>query len=681
MKKKLRLKGQLRSYMQWPILLTALLAAMNIWIYVLDVKIGLLMSGFIAVYLITIVILYVYNKPLILNELISFATQYGQVQKSLLKELAVPYALLDDGGKMIWMNQAFIEVIGPESSRKKSVFGILPDIHKENIPKDAQVHSFHIRYNDRDYRLDMRKVELEGMLEDNGLVDTRGYEGYLVALYLFDETELNEARRESQDERMVCGLIYMDNFDEALESVEEVRQSLLGALIERKINKYINTVDGIVKKLEKDKYFIAFKYKYLEQLKANRFDIMNDVKTVNIGNDMPITLSIGIGIGGGTYVQNYEYARTAIDLALGRGGDQAVLKEGSQISYYGGKSNYVEKSTRVKARVKAQALREIIQTKDRVIVMGHKLSDVDAFGAAVGIYRAAAFLNKKVNIVLNDITTSLRPLVDCFTDNPEYPEDLIVRSAQALERADNNTVVVVVDTNRPSITECQELLSRCKTIVVLDHHRRGSEVIDNATLSYVEPYASSACEMVAEVLQYFDDGLKIRALEADSLYAGIMIDTDNFMNKTGVRTFEAAAFLKRSGADITRIRKMFRDNMTEYKARAEVVRRAQLYRDVFAVSECDGEGLLSPTIIGAQAANELLNIVGVKASFVLTSFKDTVYVSARSIDEINVQIIMERLGGGGHMTIAGAQLKDVSLPEAYEMLKNTLDKMLEEGAL
>ena len=681
MKKKLKLKGQLRSYMQWPILLTALLAAMNIWIYVLDTKIGLLMSAFIAVYFVTIVILYVYNKPLILNELISFATQYGQVQKSLLRELAVPYALLDDNGKIIWKNQAFVEAVGAEGAKKKSVFGLLPDIHKEDMPEDGGIHTFHIQYSEKDYRVEMRKVDLEGMLEDNGLVDTRGYDGYLVALYLFDETELKEARRESRDERMVCGLIYMDNFDEALESVEEVRQSLLGALIERKINKYINSVDGIVKKLEKDKYFVAFKYKYLAQLKANRFDIMSDVKTVNIGNDMPITLSIGIGIGGATYVQNYEYARTAIDLALGRGGDQAVLKEGSQISYYGGKSNYVEKSTRVKARVKAQALREIIQTKDRVIVMGHKLSDVDAFGAAVGIYRAAAFLNKKVNIVLNEITTSLQPLVDCFTGNPEYPEDLIVRSAQALEKADNNTVVVVVDTNRPSITECQELLTKCRTIVLLDHHRRGSEVIDNATLSYVEPYASSSCEMVAEVLQYFDDGLKIRPLEADSLYAGIMIDTDNFMNKTGVRTFEAAAFLKRNGADITRIRKMFRDNMKEYKARAEVVRRAQLYREVFAISECDGEGLQSPTIIGAQAANELLNIVGVKASFVLTSYKDTVYMSARSIDEINVEIIMERLGGGGHMTIAGAQLKGVALAEAYEMLKNTLDKMLEEGAL
>ena len=440
-------------------------------------------------------------------------------------------------------------------------------------------------------------------------------------------------------------------------------------------------MEGIVKKLEKDKYFVIFKYKYLQQMKEQRFDILNEVKTVNIGNEMPITLSIGIGIGGASYTQNYEYARTAIDLALGRGGDQAVLKEGAQISYYGGKSKQVEKTTRVKARVKAQALREIIQTKDRVIIMGHKLSDVDSFGAAVGIYRAAAFLNKKVNIVVNEVTTSLRPMMECFMKAQERPEEIIIKSAQALERADASTVVIVVDTNRPSYTECQELLSRCRTIVVLDHHRRGGEIIDNATLSYIEPYASSACEMVAEILQYFDENLKIKSSEADCLYAGIMIDTDNFMSKTGVRTFEAAAFLKRNGADITRIRKLFRNDMTEYKARAEAVRHAEVYREVFAISVCHGEGLQSPTIVGAQAANELLNIIGIKASFVLTEYNHTIYVSARAIDEINVQIIMERLGGGGHMTIAGAQLENMTVEEAKNVLKSTLDKMQEEGAL
>lgn len=319
MKKKLKLKGQLRSYMQWPIMLTVLLAAMNLWIYVMDVRIGMVMSVFIGIYVVTVIILYVYNKPLILNELISFATQYGQVQKSLLKELAVPYALLDDQGKMVWRNEAFMDVVGADNARKKSIFAILPELHREDMPDEEGVKSCHIHYEDRDFRADFRKITIDGMLENNSLVDTTDYEGYLVALYLFDETDLNIAIRENREQRMVSGLIYIDNYDEALESIEEVRQSLLGALIERKINKYIAGVEGIVKKLEKDKYFVIFKYKYLRQLKEQRFDIMDDVKTVNIGNEMPITLSIGIGIGGSTYAQNYEYARTAIDLALGPG--------------------------------------------------------------------------------------------------------------------------------------------------------------------------------------------------------------------------------------------------------------------------------------------------------------------------------------------------------------------------
>ena len=680
MKKNLKLKGQLKSYMQWPIMLTVLLVLMNIWIYTMDVKIGMVMSFFTVIYAVVVTVLYVFNKPLILNELISFATQYGQVQRTLLKELAVPYALLDDQGKIIWKNQAFSAVVGAELSKKKSLFAVFPEIHKDEIPSDGGTKSVDIHFGDRDYRADMRKIDVESMLANNSIVDTKNYDGFLMALYLFDVTELNAVIRENRNERMVSALIYIDNYDEALESIEEVRQSLLGALIERKINKYISGVEGIVKKLEKDKYFVIFKYKHLDHLKEQRFDILEDVKTVNIGNAMPITLSIGMGIGGASYTQNYEYARAAIDLALGRGGDQAVLKEGSQISYYGGKSKSVEKSTRVKARVKAQALREIIETKDRVIIMGHKLSDVDSFGAAAGIYRAATFLNKKAYIVVNEVTTSLRPIMESFLSVQDKAEEIIIKSPQALERANANTVVVVVDTNRPSYTECPELLHKCRTIVVLDHHRKGGEVIENATLSYVEPYASSACEMVAEVLQYFDDHLKIKSTEADCLYAGMMIDTDNFMSKTGVRTFEAAAFLKRCGADITRIRKMFRNDMTEYKARAEVVRNAEVYNKSFAISVCPHEGLESPTIVGAQAANELLNIIGVKASFVLTEYNQVVYVSARSIDEINVQIIMEKMGGGGHMTIAGAQL-NVSVEEAKAQLKETLDKMQEEGAL
>ena len=341
----------------------------------------------------------------------------------------------------------------------------------------------------------------------------------------------------------------------------------------------------------------------------------------------------------------------------------------------------MEKTTRVKARVKAHALKEFMSSKDNVVVMGHKITDVDTFGAAIGIYRAAKTLDKKAYIVINTPTSSIRPLMDGFLHNQDYDSRMFVNSHEAKEIVDDNTVVVVVDTNRPNYTECEELLTMTKTIVVLDHHRQGKDVISNAVLSYIEPYASSACEMVAEILQYFADGIRIRNIEADSIYAGIMIDTNNFLTKTGVRTFEAAAFLRRCGADVTRVRKMFRENMEDYRAKGDAIRNAELFRDCFAISVCKSEGLESPTVVGAQAANELLNVVGVKASFVMTDYRNTIYISARSIDEVNVQIIMERLGGGGHLNIAGAQLEHYTIAEARDTLKQTLQNMLNEGEI
>jgi c-di-AMP phosphodiesterase-like protein len=498
---------------------------------------------------------------------------------------------------------------------------------------------------------------------------------------LFDETALRIALQENDNQSLAVGMIYLDNYDEALESIEEVRRSLLMALIDRKVNKYIAAVDGICKKLEKDKYLVILRKQAVTQLQSNRFDLMDDVKTVNIGNEMAVTVSIGIGLGGLTYSQNYEFARTSVDLALGRGGDQAVVKTPDKIAYYGGKSQQVEKSTRVKARVKAHALREIITAKDSVIIMGHRIADVDSFGAAVGLYRIAKSLDRKAHIVLNQVTTSVKPLVDLFVDNENYEPDMIVNSAQALELPTSNAVLVVVDVNKPSLTECPDLLKLCKSIVVLDHHRQGSETIENATLSYVEAYASSACEMVAEVVQYTGENIRLRPEEADAMYGGIVVDTDGFVNRAGVKTFEAAAFLRRSGADVVRVRKLFREEAVEYMARANAVSQAEIYRDYFAFSTCDGEGLRSPTVVGAQAANELLDIDGVKASFVMTPYNGKIFISARSIDEVNVQLVMEHMGGGGHINMAGSQMEGASPEEAIEAVKKVIDQMIEEGEI
>ena len=683
MKKRIKLKGRLQFFTHFSFYLGALLAAVDLAVFMLNVRAGLLLLGYTVFYFGVTITLYFYNKPVIMNELVSFATEYGQIQRQLLRELDIPYALLDDGGRVIWTNAAFESVVHQPKGYKKSITALFPTITRDKLPDDNGLDEaqYELHYEESVYMAKFRKIPLREMAEHSEIIDVEGYDGYLIAVYLFDETALRIALQELDDQSLAAGMIYLDNYEEALESVEEVRRSLLTALIDRKINKYISSLDGISKKLEKDKYLIILRKKAITQLQESRFDLLEEVKTVNIGNEMAVTISIGIGLNGLSYAQNYEFSRNAIDLALGRGGDQAVIKTPDSITYYGGKSQQVEKNTRVKARVKAHALREIITAKDRVLVMGHRMPDVDSFGSAVGIYRIAKALDRKANIVLTESTSAIQPLVDLFRSNPDYDEDMIITGSQALELAETNTVLVVVDVNKPSITECPELLRYCKSVVVLDHHRAGTETIENATLSYVEPYASSACEMVSEVLQYISDGIKIRPEEADSMYSGIMVDTNNFVTKTGVRTFEAAAYLRRSGADVTRVRKLFREDAEEYKARADAVSQAEIYRKAFAISICTADNLPAPTVIGAQAANELLNIKGVKASFVLTDYQGKIYISARSIDEVNVQIIMERMGGGGHMTVAACQMEGAGLEEAIAALKQTLDEMLDGGEI
>lgn len=680
MKRNIKLKGHLKNYMYWPLILTILLIVLNIPIYIMNVKSGMVVSGFTVLYFVIVLFSYHYNKPVLVNELISFATQYGTVQKRLLDEFEIPYALLDHNGKILWCNQKFSEVTQKPKDYRKTINGILPSVTKEIIQKKGDEQNLHIKMDKQEYRIQLTKLYFDSLAPESDVVSLEENEDFLTALYLYDETEVNRYIRENSEQKLVSALVYIDNYEEVLDSIEDVKRSLLVALIDRKVNKYFSQVDGLIQKIEKDKYFVVFKHKYLEKLEEDKFSVIEEVKTVKVGNEMAVTLSIGIGYNAGTYNQNYDYARAAIDLALGRGGDQVVIKEENQITYYGGKSQKVEKNTRVKARVKAQALRELMETREKVFVMGHKIGDIDSFGAAIGIFCAARELGKQAHIVIDEVTTSLRPFKDCFSVENGYPEDLCISSESALHKIDSHTLVMVVDTNKPEHTECSELLSKTKSIVVFDHHRQSSHVVENPILSYIEPYASSTCEMIAEMLQYFSENIKLTIQEADCIYAGILMDTNNFMTKTGVRTFEAAAYLRRCGADVTRVRKLLRNDMSAYKARAEAIRRAEVYRDKFAISVCPADkNVESPTVVGAQAANELLNIVGIKASFVLTQYQDKIYVSSRSIDEINVQLIMERLGGGGHLSMAGAQLTNCSVEEAKTIIKNMLDEMIEEG--
>ena len=679
MKSRIRMKGNLRAYMQLPLYWTGFLVLLTVPAYILDWRLGVGATGFTLIYFCAELILYLNAKPKLASEVINFATRYATVQKHLLNEFEIPYALLDYNGKILWMNQEFRGLTGVDQGYHKSITSLFSSLTKEVLQKPEFPDDFYVDTEEKHFRVAANHIYFDTVADHSALMSIENSEEFLIAIYLFDETQLRHYMQENEDQKLVSALVYIDNYEETMSSIETVKQSFLTALVDRRVAQYFGKVDGLVRKVERDKYFVIFRHKFLTQLEEDKFKVLEDVKAIKIGNEVPITLSIGIGLSGETYTENYDAARAAIDLALGRGGDQAVLKNDAEITYYGGKAKEVERNTRVKARVKAHALREILESRDNVIIMGHSLTDIDSLGAGIGVYCAAKFLGKKAQIVINNPTSSVRPLLETFVPDAGYPEDMFINSEEALEALNYDSVVMVVDTNRPSYTECPELLKRANTVVVFDHHRQNSEVIENPTLSYIEPYASSACEMVAEVLQYFDDNMKIEPAEADCIYSGILIDTNNFMQKTGVRTFEAAAYLKRCGVDVSRVRKKMRNDMDAYKARAEAVRRAEVFRGAFAISVCPGEGIESPTIVGAQAANELLNIVGIKASFVLTEYNERIYVSSRSIDEINVQIIMEKLGGGGHMNVAGAQLEGYTIEQAKEVIMQTLDSMLEEG--
>ena len=669
---RLKLKGRVFTHLIYPCIMSVVLFVVGIWITVIDSDAGSIILSLAIVYLIFTIVMYVVNQKLVMQELIKFAVDYAQVQKELLDDMVIPYGLIDRQGNILWQDGEMSHLLRREYGKR--VPEVFKEITDEHLELGDEIKEMHINFKDHFYRVQLKRVDTDKAFNNTEILDIENQE-YVIAMYMFDETRLRKIEKENFDQKLVVGLIYIDNYEEVLQSVEDVRASLLAALIDRKINKFVSNIDGIVRKLEKDKYFMVLKRQSLEAIRSEKFDIVDDVKTVSIGNELQVTISIGIGMGAETYGQLCDYSRAAMDLALGRGGDQAVVKDGENVYYYGGKTKQVEKNTRVKARVKAHALREIIETKESLLIMGHKLSDIDALGAAVGIYKAARLFNKPAHIVLNDVTASLRPMVDRFLDSEDYGPEVFVNSEEAVDIMNSGTLVVVVDVNRPSRTECPELLKMTKSVVVLDHHRQTSEIIENALLAYIEPYASSTCEMVAEILQYIQDGIRLRPLEADAMYGGIVIDTNNFVQKTSVRTFEAAAFLKRHGADVIRVKKLFRDNFSDYKWRADSVSRAEIFLDCFAITVSESEGVQSPTVLGAQIANELLDINGIEASFVLTEYNNKIYVSARSLDTINVQLIMERMGGGGHLNMAGVQIEGKSLEEVKQMVIETVKEM------
>lgn len=669
-------RSMIDNYLLWPFWLMLIVVASTLASLFVSGKAALISLFFLIVYSGFAVWLYISRKDRLLAGLLDYSAQLSNLQERLFREMPSAYCIVDANGKILWKNSMFADIIDG-GNIGGNLLNMFPNITQEMLMDDKSMLEIHSAFQNRKYCIDLlRTTVTEGKETGQDFLDPGTK---VIAVYLRDETDELLLKKELKDEHIVCGLIYIDNYEEVLNEIEEVRKSLLTALVDRKINRYVSSVNGLMKKIERDKYFFVLKHKYLESLLEDRFSILDEVRQVNIGNELAMTLSIGIGFGASEYNQNYEYARTSIDMALGRGGDQAVVKSKDKISYYGGKSQTTEKATRVKARVKAQAFQEILETKDKVLIVGHANGDMDCLGASVGIYRMATVLNKRAYIVENSITTSIMPLKNRFLGNEDYPKDMFITSAEAKDIVDNGTLLVVVDCNRPTILDAPELLEKCKTIVVFDHHRQSSDVVKGAVLSYCEPSASSASEMVAEMMQYIGDGIKVRPIEADCLYGGIVIDSQDFTNQTSVRTFEAAAYLRRCGADITKIRKAFRENLRDYQAKALAISSAEIYRDAYALSVVKSDGLESPTVVCAQAANELLNVRGIKASIVLTDYKKVIYASARSIDEMNVQVLMEKLGGGGHRTVAGAQFREGKIEEIFVKIRQAIDQMIEQG--
>ncbi len=683
-----KISGSLRTHLLWPVILIPFLAIMTIHLLIADFKTGLISAVYVICYTAIALFLYNFNKKTVMANLINYAIAYNEFTKLMVKELDIPYATLDAGGSIMWYNDAFSALTGESAIIPEHISSVFPEIKPGLFPLTPSESSeggdtdreLTFSYGDMYLRAVLRQTSIHDYDFSDDMENISLFENSdtFVTLYLYDETRLKEYAGRIRDEDIVMGLLYIDDYDEVLANCDELTRSLLMALVERQIAKNMQELDGIYRKMEKDRYFFIFRNKYLNIIKENKFSILDDVRNVKLGgnDDIRITISIGIGVHADSYAKRYEFARTAIDLALGRGGDQAVIKDGEKIIYYGGSNIQKESNTRVRARVKAHALNELIVAAEQIFIMGHKNCDADSFGASVGIYRIARALERTAQIIIEPGESSaISRFIDRYNENSYY-DNFIISPEEARYKMTPDTLLIVTDVNKVSLVQCPPLLEQTRNLVVIDHHRQTDERIKNPVLSYIEPYASSASEMVTEFFRYINDGIRPRPLEADTLYSGIMVDTNNFSAQVGVRTFEAVAYLKRCGADITRIHKLFRSDPEEYMIRARAISNANIFLDSFVITTIPGTG--NTPVIGAKVANSLLEMKGIRASFVLSEYKSRIYINARSIDEVNVQLIMEKLGGGGHVSAAAAQL-DTNLDAAIGRLKDTISTMLKEG--
>ena len=597
------------------------------------------------------------------------ALDIDEVNKKAILNLPIPLCILEFDGSITWYNTKFHEMNEEEDTLGMNIESLVKNIDLRKVLNENKEMYTNINYKDREYTIVYNVIKSEQEEKSK----------YLMMLYWLDKTDYLELENKYNNEKNVIALIQVDAYEEVLQSAPEERRPLINVDIDKTLAYLESTCNGALKKTSNDKYILILNNQELQKLEADKFSILDTIREINQENNLPVTISIGIGIDGKTINENIKLANGALDLALGRGGDQAVIKTKDKSVFYGGKSKAVEKKTKVKSRLIGHALREIVLESKNIYIMGHKYPDMDAMGSAVGIYDICKACNKQANIVLDNSNDSIDEFVKRLKEN-EYYSDIFISKDDAIKNCTKDTLVIVVDTHRPSFTECPELTMISDKVVVIDHHRRGVEFINDTVLLFHETYVSSTCEMVTELVQYMEDDVKINKLTAEGLMAGICLDTKNFAFKTGVRTFEAASYLKKKGADTIEVKKLFNSTLIDFVTKAEIIQSAKVIDEKICLAYSKAE-VSNINIIVAQAADELLNIKDVEASFVLGKTKSgTIFVSARSLGSINVHVLMEKLGGGGHIDIAGAQIEDTSLEEGYNKVLDIINKYLEEEA-
>lgn len=596
-------------------------------------------------------------------------TQNSTMANDAISRLPLATVILRIDGRIMWYNDLFSEMFENKDLYEISLNNIMPDLKWSEILKSSDSINMNVRYQERYYSV------MGNIIMSKGVTDADGNPVYTVLLYFLDRTNTEKLKKKYENERTDVAIINIDNFDDIFQKMDDdIYQNTLST-ITRCVSMWVSQSKGVLKKTDRDRFIVFFEHRYLKNYIKTKFDLLEKVRSIGEEIKTPITVSIGIGTGG-HIIDNEGYARSAIDMALGRGGDQAAIKDDTQYSFYGGNTKDYEKSTRVKTRAFAVALKDYITHADKVIFMGHSRPDYDCFGAAIGLSRTVRSQGKMPYILQDDNMTAVHPIIEEMKGIVEY-ENMLISSSEALEIITPDTLLIILDTHRPSMLPCNKLLEQANKVVLIDHHRRSTEFIEDVSLTYHEPYASSTCEIATEIMQYIDTGRTMTTFEAMALYVGIIMDTKNFFTKTGVRTFEAASYLKRYGLDTTHVKRIFNIGKDEYIKKIDIVKTTELYNGNTAISETH-ESFDNIRVISSQAADDMLNISGTKAAFVIYPVDNDVFISARSLGEINVQVIMEKLGGGGHMTVAGAQLKNSTVSEVKDNLKQAIDSYIAE---